>query len=534
MANLPCNECGSSDAVQDYGNGHTHCFSCNHHTFPDEGEEKRVSTMSLESILKLPIIALEGRAISEEMSKLYKVHTECSEATGEPTVHYYPYYKDAQLVGFKKRVLEGKLFSTVGDMKGAEMFGQGLTGGDKFLIIVEGEIDCMSAKQMLRKLGKDYNVVSLPSGANATGIKNNIEYIERFEKVVLCFDNDKPGLKAVDDATALIKPGKAYVARLPMKDANEMLMANKAMEFLTAINRAAVVRPDGLVSGRDTWDALMNKPEDNSHPFPESWAKVNDMTYGLRAGELDTFTSGTGSGKTQLFREIQYHVLNTTEDSIGIISLEEPLTDSVEALMALDLNQRINLPDVEVSDDEYRVAWENTSGTNRITYYDHFGSVDDDSLINKIRQMARGDDCKYIFLDHLSIVVSEFAAEGGERERIDTVMSRLKSLTQELGIWLGLIVHLRKTGGGVSFEEGAVPTLDDLRGSGSIKQLSNGVYSLSRNQQAEDETLRNTSQVHVLKCRFSGRTGKADRLTYDQETGRMVLAEDFEEENSEF
>ena len=530
---LPCPHegCGSSDAYTIYDNGQTHCFSCGTHTWPDEDEKESRNKMTLEQILDLPIMELTDRGIHQDVCKLYGVRVEVSETNREPTVHYYPYYKDGQFVGAKKRIVEGKMFSTVGDMKNAELFGQHLCGGDRFLIITEGEIDALSAKQMLKSLGKDYNVVSLPSGASGRGIKDNLEFIEGFEKVVLCFDNDKAGLKAVDEATGLIKPGRAYVARLPEKDANEMLVKGKAVDFITAINRAQVSRPDGLISGKDTWDALMNKPDHPSLPFPEHWEQMNAMTYGIRLGELDTFTSGTGSGKTQLFRELQYHILKTTEEKIGVISLEEPLTDSVEALMALDLSLRITLPDVEVPDDDYRRAWENTSGTGRVVYYDHFGSVDDDSLVNKIRQMARSEDCKYIFLDHLSIVVSEFASEGGERERIDTIMSKLKSLTQELGIWLGLIVHLRKTGGGTSFEEGAVPTLDDLRGSGSIKQLSNGVYSTSRDQQAEDPNVRNTSQLHVLKCRFTGRTGPSDRLLYDETTGRMGRAEEFDTED---
>jgi twinkle protein len=101
-------------------------------------------------------------------------------------------------------------------------------------------------------------------------------------------------------------------------------------------------------------------------------------------------------------------------------------------------------------------------------------------------------------------------------------MHNLKMLTQELGIYIGLISHLKKAPQGRSFEEGYVPSSDDLRGSGSIKQLSNNVYAISRNQQEEDDTQRNTSTLTVLKCRYTGRTGKADYLLFDEVTGRMV------------
>lgn len=242
-------------------------------------------------------------------------------------------------------------------------------------------------------------------------------------------------------------------------------------------------------------------------------------------------------GKTQVVREIEYHLLKQTEENIGVIALEEPLEDSVEALMSLHLNKRIHLPDIRstVSEEEMYEAWKHTAGTNRLFFYDHFGSVDEDSLISKIRFLVNGCGCKYIILDHLSIVISEFAVEGGERERIDTAMSKLKKLTQELNCWIGLIVHLRKTSGGKSFEEGAVPTLDDLRGSGSIKQLSNNVYALSRNQQDPDPVVRNTSHLHVLKCRFTGRTGSSDFLYFHEQTGRMVeAAKPIDEEDEAF
>jgi twinkle protein len=114
--------------------------------------------------------------------------------------------------------------------------------------------------------------------------------------------------------------------------------------------------------------------------------------------------------------------------------------------------------------------------------------------------------------------------DGDERRKIDSIMHNLKSLTVELDCYIGLISHLRKPPGakGPSFETGRVPTLDDLRGSGGIKQLSNGVFALSRNQQHPDPVAKNTSTVTVLKCRKTGRTGTADHLLFEDETGRIV------------
>jgi twinkle protein len=100
-------------------------------------------------------------------------------------------------------------------------------------------------------------------------------------------------------------------------------------------------------------------------------------------------------------------------------------------------------------------------------------------------------------------------------------MTKLAKLAKELEVVIFIVVHLRKEGSGRSFEQGAIPSLDDLRGSGSLKQLSWDVIALSRNQQHYDPYCRNISKITVLKCRFSGNTGEADHILFDTDTGRM-------------
>lgn len=534
--------CSSSDGLAVYeerdGTYNGFCFVCETN-FPSltlDGEVLNNKT-GVKSVLtdttaidyierNTSIMALPHRKISEEVAEIYGVRASLDEATGEIDKWYYPKYVKDKFAGYKSKDLNKNFVTAPRGIKNADLFGKHAMGSPRRMIVItEGEDDAMAATEMFRKMGKDYAVVSLPDGANRRGMQTNIDWIEAHNHIVICFDQDEAGKKVAQQAIDLFTPGKVKVMSFSEKDANEMWMRNKQKEFLSSLYQAATARPDGIVSGGDTWERIKNRPKVKSIPYPDGWDMLNKMTYGMRVGELDTWTSGSGMGKTQVMRILQKHLLDVTDDGIGIIALEEPLEDTVEALMALQMRKRLSLPDVreKVSDDELYEAWQATAGTNRIHLYDHFGSVDDKSLIKKITYMAKALDCKYIFLDHLSIVVSEFASEGGERERIDSIMTQLKNLTQSLGIWLGLIVHLRKTqGSGKSFEEGAVPTLDDLRGSGGIKQLSNNVYALSRDQQCEDDELRNTSHLHSLKCRFTGRTGPADFLFFDDNTGLMV------------
>ena len=133
--------------------------------------------------------------------------------------------------------------------------------------------------------------------------------------------------------------------------------------------------------------------------------------------------------------------------------------------------------------------------------------------------MAKALDCKFIVLDHISMIVSsqEF---GDERKALDEVMTKLRTLVQETDIALIVVSHLRRPDG-KGHEEGAVTSLAQLRGSGSIAQLSDMVLGLERDSQNEDVAIRNTTTLRVLKNRFVGMTGPACYLYWDKDTGRL-------------
>lgn len=547
ICHTSCRMCDSSDALAVYqkpnGSYDGHCFSCNKFMRLDDDFEIKANNnmnqyqqqpVSLDTVKSYGSQDLPERGLRKDVLDYYGVKTTVNTSTGACDEHYYPIHANGHLTGFKRRRVADKSFYTLGSGKNADLFGQHLFPNSNTLLVVEGELDALSAFQMCKNCSKNnrpWKVVSLPFGADSKSVKRNLEWLEGFQKIILALDADKPGQKASEEISEMLSPGKAYTVSWPtgMKDASDMLQAGREREFYNMLWEAAPRMPAGIVSGQETWTVLHNRPKKKSLPFPDGW-EANGLTYGIRRGELDTWTSGSGSGKTQIMRELQYHILHQTDDNLGIIALEEPLADTVEGLMALYLEKRIQLPDVPYDTEEYKKAWDFVAGSNRIHLYDHFGSTDADTLFNKIRYLAKGLDCKYIFLDHLSIVVSEFAAEGDERRQIDSIMTKLKHLTQELDIWIGLVVHLRKANGATSFEEGAVPSVDDLRGSGSIKQLSNSVYATARNQQHGDPYCRNTSSIHVLKCRYTGRTGPAGWLHFQEDTGRMLPVPDPEED----
>ena len=135
--------------------------------------------------------------------------------------------------------------------------------------------------------------------------------------------------------------------------------------------------------------------------------------------------------------------------------------------------------------------------------------------------------CKYLFLDHITIAVSGGSEGLSGNEAVDKVMSDLLKVVKKHNVWLGIVSHLRKSGGG-AFEEGNMASIDDIKGSGSIKQISFDIIAFSRNLVAANPADRNKIEFSVLKSRYTGLTGPAGISKYNQVTGRLEKGDGFE------
>lgn len=459
--------------------------------------------------------ALGKRGINEETCRKFGY---CVGSYQGSNWHIAPYYRDGQLVAQHIRN-SAKDFKWLGESKDVELFGQHLWGDTgKMVIVTEGEIDCMTVSQLQ---GNKYPVVSIPSGAASAkkAIQRNLEWLEGFDSVILMFDMDDAGRAAVAQCAPLFSPGKCKVANTPFKDANECLMKGKADAVITAMWQAKAYRPDGVVSGEDTWELLIEEDTKVSQLYP--WESVNQVLSGIRMGELVTVTAGSGIGKSLFCREVAYHLLKKGE-KVGYVALEENIKRTVMGFMGMELNKPIHLGKEGITDEVLRSAWEHTAGSGNLFLYDHWGSTDSDNLISRLRYLARGCGCNWLVLDHISIVVSGIG-DGDERRLIDNTMTKLRSLVEETGVGLLLVSHLKRPEGNKGHEDGLQTSLSHLRGSAAIAQLSDIVIGLERNQQSDDP---NRTTVRVLKNRFSGITGEAGELRYIKETGRLLATEE--------
>ncbi len=519
-----CESCGSSDANAVYSDGSAYCFSCRKNT-PAGTQDIEIefniiqSQLTLDEIKNLPIDTFRG--ISKKILYNAGVKIEYDDKRNI-TSHYYPITVNKKIKAYKKRIVATKDFRIVGKAEVPELFNQINSGKRKNLVITEGEVDCLSILEMLTKAKAQFDVVSIVNGAQSArrNIASNLDFVNKYEKVFIAFDNDEFGIEAAKDVAHIIKPGKAHIVNSIHKDANEALSKNLIDEYLQDVWGAKVYKPDAFITGEKIWQAFKERSEVKSIAYPDCLKGLNDKLFGMRLGEITLFTSGTGSGKSTVVKETILNLLDKTEDKIGLISLEESIGDTATKLIGMSIEKNIRMPG-DVTDEEARKGYEKVFGDERLILLDHQGSVADSSLLDRIEYLA-ALGCNYLILDHITIAVSEGVDGATGNEAIDKVMSSLLKIVKRYNIHLTLISHLRKSSGeGKSFEEGIMPNLDSIKGSGSIKQISFDIIGFARNMMAVEKRDRNIVKFAVLKSRFSGDTGMCGQAIYNVDTGRL-------------
>jgi twinkle protein len=546
--------CGNSDAFAFYSDGHGKCFShkCGQKFFPprslnnqednnymDDDEEVQAPKDTNVILPSGEYSKLDDRNISLETCRKFGVTVKKNK--GIITHRYYPYQtidgtslvktKDCEAKRQKKNGIKptNAPYSWTAGRGGSkvQLFGQSLfgKGSAKAITLVEGEDDALAAYELL---GSRYPVVSVPDGADKNAIravKDNFEYLNSFGTIVVCLDNDAAGQSAVKPIAKLF-PGKAKIMRLAKgKDAAEYLEKFQHKDFVNEWWQADLYTPDGIITGKAFLDALFAVP---TKGVPICWDTLSGKTHGIRKHELWTFGGGTASGKTEVFKEIGYDLMVNHDKRCGFIMLEEPPERTIQCLVGKDINKRIYLEDVDMDGTERRSAPHLDKIADLSVIYNHQGMSDFENIKEKIEYFVTALGCEYIFLDHITAMAE--GKEGDVNAKCHYIMEELNRLLQSKDFSLFLISHLRKATGKPA-EEGGRVTLDDMYGSGAIKQRSNFVFSIEGNMQADDPDERNIRHIRCLKDRNTGSaTGNVVPLKYDHGTGRLS---EFDEEIEE-
>ena len=519
VAHEPCENCGSSDANSVYSDGHKFCFVCHHYT-PAEGEAV-IHSRQMSKTVHLTGAAerLNKRNLSEKTCQVFQIYRDGDTLR-------FPYHDTSGVLKGVKIKTKQKDFRYEGISTDTLFAQHRFPSTGKRIVVTEGELDAASVYESM----PGWAVVSLPHGAASAkkDCQKQIPLFQGYEEIVLFFDGDDAGKNAAEQVAGILPPGKVKIARLEenteesksghvfhhkrYKDASEALQDNDPQAIRRAIWLAKPYRPDGIVAGKDLLTVVTEptKPFDHEYPFQG----LNKKLHGIRYGELTTFTAGSGSGKTSIIRHIATDLLSKGE-SVGILELEASNRRTALGLMSTAVGKNLHIG--EHDQEELHSAFRRTLANWNLYLFDGFGSFEPDIIYQRIEYLACGLNCKVVFLDHLSILLS--GLDGDERRMIDTTMTRLRSLVERTGIALFLVSHLRRTNSDQNHEEGARVTLGQLRGSAAIAQLSDSVVALERDQQGGSQ--RSSTTIRILKNRYSGEVGVACELDYDLSTCRF-------------
>jgi len=494
----PCDTCGSKDALAKYSDGHTYCFSC--------ATLKGTKEIPMDDKVSYEYIDIRG--ISKETLQFFGTKVRVS-GEGKPLAIGLP-YGTRHLV----RSLETKTIRWSDEGEYTELFGMSKfgAGSAKAITITEGAFDAMAAWEMLGH----YPAVSVRSSVTAeTDCRTHFDYLNSFDKIYICFDNDPPGHKATKEVAGLFDANKVYVVKMDRyKDANEYLEKGAIKEFISIWWASKKFIPKNILVGRDAIQKVLEAEEAQSvasFPFPT----LNTMSYGIRLGEITLFTALEKVGKTAIMHAIEAHLLKTTDDNIGIIHLEEKEKRTVQALVSYQLRTAAHLPGSGLSVQDQLLALDQlTRKDDRVHLYTHFGSDDPDTILNAIRYLAAVSRCKYIFLDHIGMIVSGHEGDD-ERRTLDYISTRLAMLTRELNFHLFLVSHVNDNG--------------QTRGSRYIAKIPDLLVHLDRNPEAHEERERNTTKLMVRGNRFGSVSGPAGQLVFDPKTFTLSEASEIQE-----
>lgn len=515
-------------------------------------------------INKLPFAVDNVRGIRPEIMERFGVRMALDKATRQPAAIYFPYFsEEGKLVGYKKRDLtkdkyEDGHFTVIGSQGvHSKLFGQqvaeGIARKRKKLIMVEGEWDVLAAFQACvdsannsKYAGLEPFVVGLTNGcANAkAAVAKNLGFVESFDEAVLGFDPDeatpeearkkiKKGKEATEDVGVLLVKMPLYLADYGenhdpsdmVKNGQWQALANTLMFPIKRFSAEKVVTASDL----DFEDIIAKRVEGVHIPqFPE----LMNLIHGFRVRELTVVTGPSGFGKSTVVSNIA-HELRAAGHKVGMIFLEEEYKETVLRMMAHKLKVSYNALKSEplkyATREELKEAHEWVKEDDGFVFLNHFGSIQIEELMNKIRYFVAVYEVDYVVLDHLSMCVSGLKTDD-ERKLLDMVMTELAAFCASTDVGILAVSHLNR---GVAQEFRAPKgkedepfwvhvRKEDLRGSAGLEQLSWIVLGIE--PEIMPDRSRGRIRIVVLKNRPWGFLGEADILMMNTTTGELETA----------
>lgn len=535
--------------------------------------QKTTPKETVKEVLTYPFVEAKERGIRKEICERFGVRAGLSQKDGKTVEAYYfpSYNQKGQITGFMKQDItkakeEDGHWLAVGSVSiGNKLLGQDVAEGINRkranLTITEGGWDLLSVFQAqvdsvkgTKYAGMEPQVVSIPLGTkNAVeAVLHNEAFVTSFDAMTLFFDDDwctpaesKKGIMKGHEAreavaAALLDSGLSMMtvtAEEGFKDASDYMQAGKSAELAKLVQFGKrVFSTEKVVDASEISFETIIEPQPKGVMI-DCFPKLMERLYGFREKELTMILAPSGVGKSTVCSILADRFMKDGH-KIGMIFLEEGNKDTFQRLIASEL--KVNYlkfkrnPLAVASRENIKRVYDQITTNNKLVLLDHFGSMPIESLMAKVKNMVLVKGCKYILLDHLSMVVSGNETDN-ERKELDMVMTALASFCAANAVHLIVVCHINRTDSqqflppkGKEGEPFWVNVRkESARGSAALEQCSWNIIGI------EPEILpdfsRGRVRLKVLKTRFGDSLGISDVFTLNPDTWEVVL-----EENSGF
>jgi len=546
----PCERCGSKDNKAIYDDGHWHCFTpgCDNHGGTSSAEARGTGeeggygeahtgrsgrnlpadappVEGTRPLIELPVNtreafdSLKDRKIDSATLQAFGYFRATFGAKLDP-VQVAPYRDDlGNIIGQKLRFRD-KTFKVLGESPSkCQLFGQHLWGANynRRVVLTEGEIDAMSVYQATN--GK-CPVVSIGSGAQSAlkHIRRNLEWLLRFEQIIIWFDDDESGQVALSQVAEVFRTTTCRVAFIKTgevmseaKDASDILKAGRPGDINTATWNAKPYVTAAIASGHDfiTEDELCAAEENRlSFPWP---ILTRNMDGGCKYNDVVGLISGSGRGKTTVLSECISHWIKNEGKTVGAMFFEDTAKDILWSLMTIEDNRPYRS---DLSGVDRRAVWQRwvSSGIPEkfFVFQNEKAEWSFDKFLGYIHNLVKACGCQIVIADPFSYLASKIAS-GDERRDIDKALAEIAAMTKALGFTFVYSHHVTKEG-----EEGLIRRAT-IRGSNGFLQFSAQILGLQ-------PPVNGMSPVSILKNRWAG--SMTDKLVtafnYEEATGRLL------------
>ncbi|EFE8349666.1 AAA family ATPase [Escherichia coli] len=390
---------------------------------------------------------------------------------------------------------------------------------------------------------------------------NNEKFIRSYGTVVLAMDNDAAnevekqkhvikGVEATHNIAAFLMADNVYHVEYPgevndpdgVKDIRDMLKAKKLEDIVNMFRHPVKYVPDAVSDLEDFSIESLRKKTSNGVDISAEFPKLQKMLKGLHKGTLVMLTGPSGGGKTTVAKKLEHciarYLMDPTcpkaddyeeDDRLCMIHLEEDPEEAINSLYAnqlgFDVKEFVEDPSQFLTDQEHAEIHQSWAKAGKIKVFKHFGSIPVDELITKLKQMVCLYHCRYIVLDHLSMVISGLNVKD-ERKELDMAMTQLAAFCKQFNVFILVIAHLKRTEIVPPKDKDGNPLpfwypvrKENLRGSAGLEQLSWVVIGV----EAEEMVDRSRGRVRLvgLKNRPAKTLGIADTLVMDPHTGKF-------------